>query len=198
MHSEEVTKYIEDSSDFAKPILLELRRIVHIACPDVEEYIKWNKPNYYYKGKGMCFTDSPKGRVTFGFWFEQFIYESDELSIEAKEIKEKLGFLTKVGDIPNEKLLIETVKLAMKVIDSRKQINIVKKIKPELVIPNYVMKELKLNKSAKVQFESFSVSQQREYIDWIVDAKTENTRNKRITQMIEQLLEGKSKNWKYK
>jgi uncharacterized protein YdeI (YjbR/CyaY-like superfamily) len=65
------------------------------------------------------------------------------------------------------------------------------------VIPDYFPGILAKNKKAKANFEQMSPSHKREYIEWIVDAKTDETREKRIKQMMEQLAEGKSKHWKY-
>ena len=46
-------------------------------------------------------------------------------------------------------------------------------------------------------FEAFSPSNKREYIDWINEAKTQATKEKRLTQAIEWMQEGKPRNWKY-
>ena len=66
-----------------------------------------------------------------------------------------------------------------------------------LVIPEYLTKALKKNKDAQDTFEKFSYSNKKEYVDWLVEAKTEETRDKRLTTTIEWLAEGKSRNWKY-
>jgi uncharacterized protein YdeI (YjbR/CyaY-like superfamily) len=34
-------------------------------------------------------------------------------------------------------------------------------------------------------------------VEWITEAKTEETRNKRMAQALEMMAEGKSLNWKY-
>ena len=56
---------------------------------------------------------------------------------------------------------------------------------------------LKKNKKAQVVWEGFSPSHRREYIEWIAEAKTDVTRDKRIATTLEWLIEGKSRNWKY-
>jgi hypothetical protein len=48
-----VDAYIAKSADFAQPILEHLRAVVHAACPDVEETMKWSFPHFMYKGM-MC------------------------------------------------------------------------------------------------------------------------------------------------
>ncbi|MGH9391961.1 MAG: DUF1801 domain-containing protein, partial [Vicinamibacteria bacterium] len=62
-----VDAYIENSADFAKPILRHLRKIVHDACPDVEETMKWRVPHFLYKGI-LCRMASFKSHCSFGFW----------------------------------------------------------------------------------------------------------------------------------
>jgi uncharacterized protein YdeI (YjbR/CyaY-like superfamily) len=67
----------------------------------------------------------------------------------------------------------------------------------ELIVPDYFLKELRRNKAALNTFETFSPSNKKEYVMWITDAKTEETRAKRIEQALEWMEEGKPRNWKY-
>lgn len=64
-------------------------------------------------------------------------------------------------------------------------------------VPDDVQKALKKDKKAVEIFNAFAPSHKKEYLQWITEAKTEPTRNKRIETMIEWLKEGKSRNWKY-
>ena len=45
-----IDAYIEKSAEFAKPILNHIRELVHSACPQVEETMKWGFPHFLYKG----------------------------------------------------------------------------------------------------------------------------------------------------
>ena len=45
-----VDAYIKKAQPFAKPILTHLRSVVHEACPEVEETLKWGVPHFDYKG----------------------------------------------------------------------------------------------------------------------------------------------------
>ena len=69
--------------------------------------------------------------------------------------------------------------------------------KKELVIPVYFIKAVKKNKNALKTFAGFSTTNKREYVEWVTDAKTEETRNKRLETAIEWMSEGKIRNWKY-
>jgi uncharacterized protein YdeI (YjbR/CyaY-like superfamily) len=64
-------------------------------------------------------------------------------------------------------------------------------------VPDDLIKALSKNKVAKTAFEKFSYSHKKEYVQWIEEAKTEPTRDKRLATTVEWLTEGKSKNWKY-
>ena len=63
-----VDQYIAKSADFARPILMHIRKIVHAACPDVEETMKWSFPHFDYKGGMMCSMAAFKAHCAFGFW----------------------------------------------------------------------------------------------------------------------------------
>ena len=72
------------------------------------------------------------------------------------------------------------------------------KDKAELVVPKDLEAALNKSMAARIFFDKFTYSQRKEYIVWIIDAKTPETRNKRIITAIEWISEGKVRNWKYK
>ena len=69
--------------------------------------------------------------------------------------------------------------------------------KKELIAPDYMVKALKKNKAAWGHWENFSPSKRKDYIQWVTEAKTEETRNRRLETTVEWVAEGKSRNWKY-
>jgi hypothetical protein len=71
-----VDAYIARSADFAKPILVHLRKLVHTACPDVQETMKWSFPHFDYKGM-MCSMASFKSHCAFGFWKASLVMDGD-------------------------------------------------------------------------------------------------------------------------
>src|SRR5262245_31204364 len=62
-----IDAYIATSADFAKPVMKHLRKLVHSACPDVEETMKWNSPHFMHKGM-LCSMAAFKNHCSFGFW----------------------------------------------------------------------------------------------------------------------------------
>jgi uncharacterized protein YdeI (YjbR/CyaY-like superfamily) len=188
-----IDAYIEKSRDFARPILEHLRRLVHKACPDVEETIKWGSPHFDYKGSlaGMA---AFKEHCAFGFWKQKLM---DLKPVEAAAMG-SFGRIALLKDLPKDKEIIARIHQAMEL--NEKGIKVPKKpaaAKADVVVPKELIAALSKNKEAKAAFEKFSPSHRREYVEWITEAKTEPTRDKRIATAIEWLNEGKSRNWKY-
>jgi uncharacterized protein YdeI (YjbR/CyaY-like superfamily) len=190
-----IDAYIEKSADFAKPILGHLRKLVHKACPDVEETWKWSFPHFDYKGM-LCSMAAFKQHASFGFW-KQSLLETDTFP-KNKTAMGSFGRITSIKDLPSDKVMIGLIQQAMEL--NEKGINVRKKPaapKTEVVVPDDLTAALVKNKKAKAQFEKFSNSHRKEYVMWITEAKTEPTRQKRLATTIEWLSEGKSRNWKY-
>lgn len=51
---------------------------------------------------------------------------------------------------------------------------------------------LSRNGAARATFEAFSYSHQREYVEWIEDAKKQETRDRRIAKALQMLAEGRT------
>ena len=193
-----IDAYIAKSSDFAKPILTHLRDLIHRACPEVEEKMKWSFPHFDYKGEMMCSMASFKEHCAFTFWKASLL--KDPQLIENAKSESAMGHFGRIQslqDLPSDSRILSYIKEAMKLNDDGIKIKKTVFAKPEPDIPDYFVKELKKNSAAQKAFKAFSPSCRREYVEWITDAKTEPTRNKRMSQAIEWISEGKKRNWKY-
>ena len=195
-----IDAYISKSADFAKPILNHIRELVHKTCPGVEEKMKWSFPHFDYKGEMMCSMAAFKQHAVFGFWKASLMKDPVLVETAKSEVAMgHLGRLTSVKDLPADKKMVAWIKEAMLLND--KGIKLAAKPKPadkkELIIPDYFITALAKNKKAKQVFEDFAYSHKKEYLQWITEAKTEDTRNKRMTTALEWLSEGKNRNWKY-
>ena len=192
-----VDAYIAKSADFARPILEHLREVVHAACPEAEETMKWSFPHFQYKGM-LCSMASFKEHCAFGFWKSSLIVEKGDG--ETERAMGQFGRLTKIGDLPSKKVLTAYIKQAMRLNDEG--VKSPTRSKPKsaprpVVVPDDLADALKSTSEAAAHFKSFSPGQQREYIDWLNEAKTEVTRTKRLQTAIEWISEGKKRNWKY-
>lgn len=195
-----IDAYIAKSADFAKPILNHIRELVHKTCPDIEEKIKWGMPFFDYKGEMLCHMASFKQHAVMGFWKASLM--KDKVLLENAKSETAMGHLGRISslkDMPSDKKITNWIKEAMQLND--KGIRLPAKAKPaekkELDVPDYFLKALAKNKKAKQVFENFAYSHKKEYVMWITEAKTEDTRNKRMATTVEWLAEGKSRLWKY-
>jgi uncharacterized protein YdeI (YjbR/CyaY-like superfamily) len=195
----EIDRYISKSAEFAKPILNHLRKLVHKACPEVEEKIKWGMPHFDYKGM-MCSMAAFNHHCAFTF-YKAPLMKDKKLIANAKSetAMGHLGRITSLKSLPPDKVLMAYIKEAKKLNNARvklpRKFNDTKK--KEIIIPDYFLKQLKKNKSAQTSFVAMSPSHKKEYIEWITEAKTEETRNRRMAYAIEWLSEGKTRNWRY-
>lgn len=190
-----IDAYIEKSAEFARPILTHIRKLVHKACPDVEETMKWSMPHFDFKGP-LCHMAAFKQHAAFGFWKQQLL-DQDAFPAE-KTAMGGFGRVETRKDLPSDKILLGLIRQAMEL--NEKGIQLPKKPagkKADLPVPEELADALKKNKKASEVFEKFPPGKRKEYIEWINDAKTEATREKRLTTAIEWIGEGKSKNWKY-
>ena len=198
MKDERIDEYILRAQPFAQPILNHLRTLVHKACRDVEETIKWGMPFMEYKGP-LCNMAAFKGHCTFGFWKAALMENSGELAKNQNSAMGHLGRITSLKDLPSDKEIITLINEA--ILLNEQGIKVAPKEKNSITIeiatPDYFLKALKKNKKAFEIFEAFAPSHRKEYNSWIIDAKTEPTRIKRITQAIEWIENGKGRNWKY-
>ena len=194
-----IDHYIDKSADFAKPILLHLRELVHTTCPMVEEKIKWGFPHFDYKGEMMCSMAAFKQHAVFGFWKATLMKDPALVEIAKSEVAMgHLGKITSLKDLPSDKKIMAYIKEAMLL--NEQGIKIVKAkptTKKAVVLPDYFSDELQENKQAKSFFNTLSPSGQKEYTNWLEDAKTEVTRAKRMATTMANLIECKPHNWQY-
>lgn len=191
-----VDAYIARSADFARPILTRLRETVHEACPDVEETIKWGAPHFMYHGMlgGMS---AFKQHCAFGFWKGKLIVGDNDGN--AAKAMGQFGRLRSVADLPPKRMMHRYIRQAMKLNEEGVKVPVQRKAAAPapLVVPADLAAALRRNRRAKATFESFSPSHRREYVMWITEAKTDETRQRRLAQAVEWMAEGKPRNWKY-
>ena len=189
-----VDAYIAKSAAFAKPILRHIRQLVHAACPDVEETIKWNMPGFLHRGL-MLGMAGFKAHCAVSFWKAQLIFNPDSASAEAMG---QLGRITSPADLPGDEILLGYIRKAAALNDAGipKPAPKKSKTKKEIVVPDYFLAALRKNKTALAAFENFSPSHQRESVEWLTGAKREETRARRLKTAIARIAAGNSRMWK--
>ncbi len=194
-HDPRIDAYIAKSADFARPILEHLRATVHAACPEVEESLKWSMPFFSYNSAPICMMAAFKQHCGFGFWLSRQVVGST-----AEDGMGQFGKLTSLKDLPTKKELAAYIRKAMALNDAGVKLARAKiDAKPPPILPDDLAALLaqKKHAAARKTYSGFGPGAQREYVDWIAEAKTDATRRKRIATTLEWLAEGKPRNWKY-
>ena len=189
-----IDAYIAKAAAFARPILEHVRERVHETVPDAEETIKWGAPGFTLDGKILLMMAAFKHHAALNFWRGQ---ELGDGSPKAGAMGQ-FGRLTTVSDLPPDDelddLLREAAALAKTAPAPRKSTH-EPKPPPELH-PEFAA-ALNANSKAKATLDGFPPSAQRDYFEWIAEAKQDSTRAKRIATAVEWLAEGKRRHWKY-
>jgi uncharacterized protein YdeI (YjbR/CyaY-like superfamily) len=195
-----IDEYISKAQPFAQPILKHLRELVHKAVPEINETIKWGMPSFEYKGPFFGIA-AFKQHCVGGFWKSKLLKDPNNYLGERKnhggEAMGNLGCLTSIKDLPPNKAMIDFFKQAKKLNDDNIKVEKKTSVKKPLKVPKELTAALKKNKLAQETFENFSTTNKREYADWISEAKTEETKNKRLLTAVEWMEEGKPRMWKY-
>ena len=188
-----VDAYIANANPFARPILTKLRKWAHQYCPECEETLKWSAPHFTYKGKMYCGMSAFKEHCAFGFWHP--LMRRDDNSLEGMG---SFGKIHSLADLPKEGEFARMAREAMKLTDEGVKAP-PRDMKPraKLVVPADLKAALASNKKAGETFEAFPYSCKKEYLDWITEAKRDETRTARLAQAVTWMAEGKRRHWKY-
>ena len=189
-----IDDYIQSAAAFAQPMLVHIRDTVHQACPQVEETIKWGMPTFMHSGGILCGMAAFKKHVSFGYWKHALVVGDGS----AQEGMGSYGKMASLKDLPPKKTLLARIRKAAKLNeDGVKAPAQRKSAKPFPQEPDDLVAALRKNKAAQATYEAFPPSCKREYVEWITEAKREETRAKRLAQAVEWMAEGKRRNWKY-
>ena len=193
-----IQSYIDKAEPFARPILTHLRKLAHLACPEIEEGIKWGCPHFSYKGI-VCTMTSFQKHCTFGFWKGALMKDPHHLlkNTESHSMG-RFEQLRSLADLPSDEIIIAYIQEAVHLNKLGKKVEKVREkevVSPPL--PDDFAAALEENSLALETFHKFPPGKQNEYIAWIVEAKRDSTRAKRLTTAIQWLTEGKGLHWKY-
>ncbi|NCD70878.1 YdeI/OmpD-associated family protein [Mucilaginibacter agri] len=193
-----VDAYIAKVPAYAKPVLEHFRDLVHQADPDIKETIKWGHVHFDLKSP-ICYMAAFKAHCRMGFWHSGMLPDPEGW-FKGGEEEGRLYKITGLADMPPDEIILWYLKNA---IDNNKQgikpskAKAQPKAKVELSMPDDFDELLNGHAAARDNYENFSPSKRREYLEWFADAKTDATRLKRLNTAIEWIAEGKSRNWKY-
>ncbi|MGA8598781.1 MAG: YdeI/OmpD-associated family protein [Bryobacteraceae bacterium] len=200
--SAKIDAYIAKAQPFARPILMHLRNLLHQACPEVEETIKWSQPFFVYRGAILCNMAAFKAHCNFHFWGKEISGVLRESKALGEGNMSSFDRITSLSDLPADDQMLRWIRQAGGFVDNGQYTSpmAARPKKPQLKateLPVEFKAALKKSKKALAAFEAFSPSCKREYIEWIAEAKRPETREKRIATAVEWIAEGKQRNWKY-
>ncbi len=185
-----VDAYIAKAAEFARPILHHLRALVHRALPDSIEDMKWSRPHFLVQGKNVAGMSAFKAHCAF-------MIHGDGRQGDAMG---QYGRLLELSDLPGDAELITKLQEARRrVLEEGTALRkpAIRLPKPDIPMPEALAEALAQTPAARAVFDAFAPSHRREYLEWITEAKTDATRDKRIAQAIAWLAEGKKRHWKY-
>jgi uncharacterized protein YdeI (YjbR/CyaY-like superfamily) len=189
-----IDAYIAKAAPFAQPILQHIRAVIREALPEAAETVKWSVPHWTHAGKNVA------GMAAFKAHCAMMIHgEGRQGEGEQKEGMGGFGKIKSIDELPPRDELVAKLRSAAQRVETVGSATpkVKKPPKAEIAMPDDFAAALAGNAKAKAALEGFAPSQRREYLEWITEAKREETRAKRIAQAVEWLAEGKKRNWKY-
>lgn len=201
MRNPAVDAYIARSAPFARPILKRIRALMHKASPKIEESIKWGVPHFEHRGIVGSMA-AFKQHVAFGFWRERLIRARlgrDAERMFPRGAERGMGGrkIRALSELPPAAVIERTVKAAVALNEAGVKPARARRRKPPPKAPPYLRAALKKNARARATFAGLAPGQQREYVDWLIDAKQDATRERRLAHAIQWLAAGRQRNWKY-
>jgi uncharacterized protein YdeI (YjbR/CyaY-like superfamily) len=189
-----VDQYIAANPEWEQSLII-LRKI--ILATKLKETVKWGVPVYTYDGKNIVGLAAFKSYV--GLWFYQGALLSDKhkMLVNAQEGKTKAmrQWRFQSEEEIEETLILEYIDEA---IQNQKAGKEIKPKKKPLVIPDELREVLNNTPHLKSSFNQLGLTKQREFADYISEAKREETKMKRLDKIIPLILEHKGLHDKYK
>src|SRR5262249_20662499 len=162
------------------PILTHLRALVHKGCPETVETIKWGVPAFEHKGP-MAGMAAFKQHCTFGFWKESLLTDArtDEPAMG------RFGRIASRKDLPPDRTLLSYIRDARRLTAGGTAVRRGRPApKSPLPEPPYFRAALRKNATALTVYRAFPPGAKRDYVEWVTEAKTEATRDRRVAQAV--------------
>ena len=196
-----VDEYIATAAAFARAPMEHVREAMHAALPDVTEAIKWSHPFYLLDGRPFANMAAFKAHCSLGFWKGGRPVAEVAAGPRDKAMGQ-FGRIESLADLPSAAALRKLIVAARAAWLAEKEAMASAPPAPKAkregpAVPDDLAAALRAQTGARKRFDAFTPSQQREYVEWIVEAKRAATRESRIVQAVEWIAEGKTRNWKY-
>lgn len=192
-----VDEYIENHPNFSNQ-LIALRQL--LISTELEEQIKWNAPTYSINGKNVVGLGAFKNHYCLWFFNGVFLKDEANVLVNAQEGKTKAlrQMRFEVDDTVNSNLVLSYVKEAIQNQKLGKEIKATRTKKADITIPSELEFAFKEDNNLKDAFEKLSPSKQKEYCNYISEAKRESTKKSRLEKITPMIMELKGLHDKYK
>jgi len=199
MSKEMVDQYIRKHSQWEKALNM-LRDLIHQS--ELKEEVKWGGPAYTLQKKNVIGIGAFKNYVALWFFQGNFLKDEQKKLVNAQEGKTKAlrqWRFSSIEEIENDKAIIQ--QYIQEAIDNQKAGKVVKVERRKdntVIIPPLLLEYFNQHPKTLQQFNTFSPSKQREYAEYISEAKRESTQRKRIEKIALLILAGKGLHDQYK
>lgn len=193
--SQSVTEFLAKHPNWLSEV--ELLRETLLQFP-FEENIKWGAPVYSIEGKNLIGIGTFKNYV--GLWFFQGVFLKDEQQVlqNAQEGKTKAMRQWRFSSI--DEIDVQLVKAYVNETIANHKAGMEVKVERNTAfeMPKELKKELDDNVGLKDQFYRLTPGKQKEYANYILEAKREATKQSRIAKITPMILEGVGLNDRYR
>ncbi|MBO3697176.1 YdeI family protein [Roseivirga sp. E12] len=199
MEKKNIEEYF--SNDSPHPKSMRFLRSIIMSFP-FEETVKWAFPVYTINGKNVVGLGGFKAYA--GIWFFQgvFLEDASQKLINAQEGKthgmRQWRFMSLEEIEDNEDLIRLYVQEAIDNHLAGKEFKPQKKASKPLVIPEELQEALDSIEGLKESFEAFSLSNKRDFAEYIANAKRAETKLSRLEKITPMISRGEGLNDKYK
>ncbi len=196
--TEQINQYIAEHPEWQRKLLVRMRQLIHSTDAEVEETWKWNSPHFDHEGI-MIGLQAFKEHVAVWFHKGALIKDPKKLfeALPKGEEKGMRSYKLYEGDKINEAAFVDLVKQAVALNLKGTKLTDAKPARKALVIPEDLEQVLHKDPTAWANWEAFNYSCKKEYIEWVTDAKQDETRKRRIAQALEKIREGERKEEKH-
>lgn len=193
--SEKLEAYYEK----VHPFMEGISRLREIALKtEAKEDFKWSIPVYTLNNKnvfGIC-----KFKSHFGVWFFNGVFLKDPKKVlqNAQEGKTKGMRHWKFQNLSevDEKVVLAYMKEALE--NQKKGLEVKAEKTKKVTIPELLQSELKKDSQLKAAFEKFTPYKQKEFSEYIAEAKQDKTKLRRLEKILPMIKEGVGLNDAYR
>ncbi len=189
MAEEKLKEYFEGNTIW-KEELQKLREIV--ISTDLVETVKWGMPAYTYNGKNVVGIAAFKENYSLWFFQGSLLKDEKKLLVNAQKGKTKAMRHMKFSKTEKPKKTIIKSYIKESILNFEKGLTIRStKKSTDYNLPTQLSELFEKDKAAHRCFSELTAAQQRDYANYISEAKREATKKSRLEKIVPLILEGK-------